>query len=186
MVAFQTTLQCKLMLTWEVDVLIPAPVLFLKCFHLGIELKSVSSFYISFAYLNLIFQDSAYFIFPCSQDIDHGLWELCILCASLLNQFMLFCFICKSVTLCSLSLRPLKCPASFAVTYRAVWIIFLNVLPNTSLAQARLEAIITQNILLVFSGLYNYYIGLFFFLAGIRQLWLSCNLSIFLSLSMGM
>ena len=104
MVSFQTTLQCKLMLTWKVDVLIPAPVLFLMRFHLGIELKSVSSFYISFAYLNLIFQDSAYFIFPCSQDVDHGLWELCILCASLPNQFMLFYFIRKSVTLCSLSL----------------------------------------------------------------------------------
>lgn len=71
------------MLTWEVDVLIPAPVLFLMRFHPGIELKSISSFYISFAYLNLIFQDSAYFIFPCSWDVDHGLWELCnTLCQS--------------------------------------------------------------------------------------------------------
>lgn len=54
------------MLTWEVDVLIPAPVPFLMHFHPGIELKSISSFYISFAYLNIIFQDSAHFIFPCS------------------------------------------------------------------------------------------------------------------------
>ena len=85
-------------------------------------------------------------------------------------------------------LRPLKCHASFAVTCWAVWIIFLNVLPNTSLAQARRgyhnrehSPCIFWPVLLLYRAFF-----FFFFLVGIRQLWLSCNLSIFLSFSMGM